>query len=111
MRKFLLIATGVMVGALLGMVHRASVPAYALAAAGMSLNDSPSLTAVAAQPADSFTGTITKEGDEFVLKSGGATYRLDNQNAASRFEGQNVTVKGTLDAATNTIAVESIEPA
>ncbi len=111
MRKFLLIAAGVMLGVLLGMVHGTSTPTHALGAGGAALNNSPNLATAATQPADSFKGTITKQGGEFVLKSGGVTYRLDDQKAASQFEGKSVIVRGTLDKATNTIKVEAIEPA
>jgi hypothetical protein len=111
MRKFLLIATGVMLGVLLGMIHGTSAPTYAFGIDGPGLNNSPILAAAATLPADSFKGTITKQGEEFVLKSGEVTYRLDDQKTASQFEGKSVIVRGTLDKATNTIKVEAIEPA
>jgi hypothetical protein len=37
-------------------------------------------------------------------------YQLDNQDQAARFAGQEVNIKGTYDAASKTIHVESIEP-
>jgi hypothetical protein len=36
-------------------------------------------------------------------------YQLDNQEKASKFAGEKVTVKGTYDAASKTIHVESVE--
>jgi hypothetical protein len=37
------------------------------------------------------------------------TYQLDNQGKAGAFAGRKVSVKGTLDAASKTIRVESVE--
>jgi hypothetical protein len=39
------------------------------------------------------------------------TYELDDQKKPEQFAAQKVTVTGSLDAATNTIHVESIAPA
>jgi uncharacterized protein YdeI (BOF family) len=63
--------------------------------------------------AKTFTGTISKEGDSFVLKddAGKTSYQLDDQQTASKFEGKRVKVTGTLDEANNTIRVQSIEEA
>jgi len=60
-----------------------------------------------------FTGTITKTGDQFVLTDDGtkASYQLDDQKSASKFDGMKVKVIGTLDASNNTIRVQSIEAA
>ena len=60
-----------------------------------------------------FTGTIMKSGDQFLFSddSSKASYQLDDQKTASRFDGQKVRVTGTLDAANNLIRVQSIEPA
>lgn len=41
--------------------------------------------------------------------SSSTVYQLDSQDKAAGFAGQKVSVKGTLDAATKTIHVESIE--
>jgi len=61
----------------------------------------------------SYTGTISKEGDAFMLKddAGKSSYRLDDQQSASKFEGRRVKVTGTLDAENNLIKVQSIEEA
>jgi hypothetical protein len=50
-------------------------------------------------------------GGKFTLfdASAGTVYQLDNQDKAAAFAGQKVTVKGTLDASSKTIHMESIE--
>ena len=65
-----------------------------------------------AQPAaQSFTGTISKEGDTYVLKvSDTSSYKLDDQDKAKEYEGKRVAVFGTLDPNTNLIRVQKIEP-
>ena len=60
--------------------------------------------------AQTFSGTIVKAGDAYVLRdSSGATYRLDDSAKAAQFEGKQVKVTGTLDSETKTIHVQSIE--
>ncbi len=65
-----------------------------------------------AQPAaQSFTGTISKEVDSYVLKvSDTSSYKLDDQDKAKEYEGKRVSVVGILDANTNLIRVQKIEP-
>jgi hypothetical protein len=50
-------------------------------------------------------------GGKYVLfdSSSNTAYQLDNQEKPAAFAGQKVTVKGTYDAASKTIHVESIE--
>jgi hypothetical protein len=56
------------------------------------------------------SGIIVRMGDKYVLKAGGTTtYQLDDQEKAKRYQDQQVTVVGTLDTASNTIHVESIQ--
>ena len=64
-----------------------------------------------AQPAaQSFTGTISKEGDTYVLKvSDTSSYKLDDQDKAKEYEGKRVAVFGTLDTNSNLIRVQKIE--
>jgi len=64
------------------------------------------------QPAaQSFTGTIGKEGDSYVLKvSDTSSYKLDDQDKAKEYEGKRVSVVGILDPNTNLIRVQKIEP-
>ena len=61
-----------------------------------------------------FIGKISKIDGRFVLEEssdGGTygTYLLDAQTTASKYEGQRVTVTGTLDAPHKTIRVRKIE--
>jgi flagellar basal body-associated protein FliL len=60
-----------------------------------------------------FTGKITKASGKYVLRDEAtkATYSLDDQDSAKKFEGKSVKVTGKLDAQTNTIQVSAIEPA
>lgn len=48
----------------------------------------------------SFSGTIVKTGDKYVLQddASGKTYDLDHQSAVQKYEGKKVKVNGTLDA-------------
>ena len=56
------------------------------------------------------TGTIAKNGSDFVLKeSSGTVYRLDDPEKPEPFEGKSVKVTGQLDADASLIHVESIE--
>lgn len=50
-------------------------------------------------------------GGVFVLQVKDKVYKLDNQELANIYAGQKVILTGTLDAQTNTIAVESMVPA
>lgn len=61
-------------------------------------------------PAQSFTGKIVKDGEEYVLKAAGnTTYELDQQTDLQRYENQSVRVIGKLQSGTNKIHVEKIE--
>lgn len=58
-----------------------------------------------------FQGTIRRSQDGYILRDcTGASYELDNQIRVRDFEGQNVRVRGTLNQATSSIRVKSIEP-
>lgn len=55
----------------------------------------------AAAPGESqtFSGTVVKQGDKYVLKDdSGKTYDIDHQSDVAKFEGKRVRVQGTLDA-------------
>ena len=58
-----------------------------------------------------FTGTIIKNGDNFVLSDSASklSYILDDRGKACPYEGKKVRVTGTIDSATNTIHVEAIQ--
>jgi hypothetical protein len=61
---------------------------------------------------NTFTGKVTKgTNGGLVLEDAtkGASYSLDNQKLAKKFEGKNVVITGTLDANNNLIHVKKIE--
>ena len=61
--------------------------------------------------AQTFTGTISKEADSYVLKVSESTfYKLDSQDQVQPFEGRRVQVTGTLDRSINLIHVDKVEP-
>jgi outer membrane biosynthesis protein TonB len=61
--------------------------------------------------AQTFTGTISKEADNYVLKvSDSTSYKLDSQDQVQAFEGKRVQVTGTLDSSINLIRVDKVEP-
>jgi cytoskeletal protein RodZ len=58
----------------------------------------------------SISGTIAKVNNKYVLQtSDSVTYQLDDQSTAGQYVGKHVKVMGTLDRATGTIRVRSIE--
>ena len=61
----------------------------------------------------SFTGTIVKGSDGYMLQDDTkkTSYKLDDAKQAKKFEGKNVRVTGTLDSASNTIHVTSVQAA
>ena len=59
--------------------------------------------------AQSFTGTIVKDGSKYVLRASGTTYDLDDQDQAKQFEGKQVKVAGSLDASGHTLHITKIE--
>ena len=56
-----------------------------------------------------YMGTIVKNGDAYVLKSGNEKYLLDSQKKAKNYKGKDVQITGTLDKETNLIHVEKIK--
>ena len=63
------------------------------------------------QQTQSFMGRITKSKEGYVLRdeSSSVTYKLDSEEQAKAYLGKNVKIVGTLDPATSTIHVLSIE--
>lgn len=60
--------------------------------------------------ATTFTGTIVKDGENYVLRdSSGGIYKLDDSSRAQTFEGKTVKVTGKLDADSKMIHVDSIQ--
>ena len=61
----------------------------------------------AAAGTQTFSGTVVKQGDKYVLKDdSGKTYDIDHQDEVKKFDGKRVRVQGTLDPSTNTIMVK-----
>lgn len=60
-----------------------------------------------------FTGTITRNGDQFVLNDASThiLYQLDDQETAGKFRDKKVKVTGTLDVVKNLIRIQSIAEA
>jgi hypothetical protein len=56
-----------------------------------------------------YMGTIVKDGDAYVLKSGNEKYLLDSQKKAKNYKGKDVQIMGTLDKDKNLIHVEKIK--
>jgi cytoskeletal protein RodZ len=71
----------------------------------------PSAASSRAQSQTSFSGTVVKADDKYVLKTDTATYQLDDQEKAKQFEGKQVMVSGSLDQATGIIHITDIQPA
>jgi hypothetical protein len=63
------------------------------------------------QQSQSFSGTISKSGDNYVLQDEATktSYTLDNSEQAKQYVGKPVRVSGTLDPSTNMIHVDKIE--
>ncbi len=55
-----------------------------------------------------FTGTVVKQGDKYVLQdaASGTSYDIDHQDEVKKFEGKKVRVHGTLDASGKMIHVQ-----
>jgi hypothetical protein len=72
----------------------------------------PNINQTRAQPqAETFMGTILKDGENYVLSDSAtkSRYRLDDAKKARPYEGKTVKVIGTLDKASNMIHVETIQ--
>ncbi len=63
-----------------------------------------------ASKSTTFTGTIVKDGEQYVLRNSSAgVYKLDDSTRAKAFEGKTVKVTGSLDADTKMIHVDTIQ--
>jgi hypothetical protein len=64
---------------------------------GQAAPSQPSATATDSQ---TFSGTIVKAGDKYVLQdaASGKSYDIDHQDQVKQYEGKKVRVHGTLDA-------------
>ena len=60
-----------------------------------------------ATDSQTFSGTVTKQGDKYVLKDdSGQTYDIDHQDEVKKFDGKRVKVQGTLDPSGKKILVK-----
>jgi uncharacterized protein YdeI (BOF family) len=60
-----------------------------------------------AEDGQTFSGTIAKSGDKYVLQdASGKTYDVDHQEALKQYEGKKVRIKGTLDPDGKTIHIK-----
>ena len=72
---------------------------------------SQDLGSAASPAASTFIGTVTRQGDDFVLVvSETATYKLDAKARIEQYEGQPVRVTGSVESGVNLIHVDRIEP-
>src|ERR1700680_4979927 len=71
----------------------------------------PTLQSKPPSEAQTFMGTVLRDGEKFVLSDSPTKtrYTLDNPKKASSYEGKTVKVTGTLDSGSNLIHVETIE--
>lgn len=61
----------------------------------------------AASDSQTFSGTVSKSGDKYVLKDdSGKTYDIDHQDEVKKFDGKRVRVKGKLDDTGTKIQVQ-----
>ena len=64
----------------------------------------PAGSEATAGESQSFSGTVVKAGDKYVLQdASGKTYDIDHQDEVKKYEGKQVRVKGTLDSDGKTI--------
>lgn len=60
-----------------------------------------------ATDSQTFSGTVEKQGDKYVLKDDtGKVYDIDHQDEVKKFDGKRVRVKGTLDETGKKILVK-----
>ena len=61
-------------------------------------DSTPTATTPGASDSQTFSGTVVKSGDKYVLKDdAGKTYDIDHQDDVKKFEGKRVRVQGKLD--------------
>jgi hypothetical protein len=78
---------------------------------GLASTPGASMQQQSKRQSKTFTGTIMKNGDSFVLSDTASktSYMLDDPQKASQYEGKKVKVTGTVDEASNMIHVETIQ--
>jgi hypothetical protein len=75
---------------------------------GQGTPDSQGQPAASASDSQTFSGTVVKAGDKYVLQdeASGKTYDIDHQEQLKQYEGKRVRVHGTLDASGKMIHVQ-----
>ncbi|MFZ0295745.1 MAG: DUF5818 domain-containing protein [Candidatus Sulfotelmatobacter sp.] len=75
-------------------------PSQAPDQGGQAAPNTPSQPSASATDAQTFSGTIVKAGDKYVLQdaASGKSYDIDHQEQVKQYEGKKVRVHGTLDA-------------
>lgn len=118
-KKLTYILSTLLAVALLPLVAAADIPqdaAYHSQSSVVTLqsqSQSQSPSSATQEQEKTFTGKVTKSNGRYVLEdlTMNSTYYLDDTKSAQKYEGKNVKVTGTLDAANNTIHVQKIEAA
>jgi hypothetical protein len=67
---------------------------------GQAAPNTPGQATTSASDSQTFSGTIVKAGDKYVLQdaASGKTYDIDHQDQVKQYEGKKVRVHGSLDA-------------
>jgi hypothetical protein len=75
---------------------------------GQATPDSQGQPTASASDSQTFSGTVVKSGDKYVLQdeASGKTYDIDHQEQLKQYEGKRVRVHGTLDASGKMIHVQ-----
>src|ERR1017187_5101126 len=93
---------------LAGFVTLSTLMAAPVQSAGLATTK---IQTAAQHEAETFMGTILKDGDNYVLSDPAtkSRYTLDDAKKAKSYEGKSVKVTGTLDKASNAIHVQTIQ--
>jgi hypothetical protein len=84
-----------------------SSPDTTTAPSAGSKSAAPSDSTAAASDSQTFSGTVVKQGDKYMLKDdAGKTYDIDHQTEVAKFDGKRVRVQGTLDPTGKKIMVK-----
>ena len=75
---------------------------------GQPAPDSQAQPTTSTSDSQTFTGTIVKSGDKYMLQdaASGKSYDIDHQDQVKQYEGKKVRVHGTLDASGKMIHVQ-----
>ena len=81
-------------------VDQSQTPAPPAQTPDQATKPAPDSQTQSATGVQSFSGTVVKSGDKYMLQdeASGTTYDIDHQDEVQKFEGKRVKVKGTLDA-------------